>query len=179
MVKQKIQDFYTVAQERDFARNFLFRVVNISTGAGSNISFDEKDLVYIRTFVLPDRAIENAEVPFMGLKFNIPKSVSYPSSSDWKVKFWCDANMVVRNKLEAWTRETFDDDDSTGNYLTPKQSSVVDIVQLDPQLNAIQQIKLVGVYCRGIGAINNIDTGGDGSPLEFEATLSYHYWKRV
>ena len=46
---QTIQGFYTQAQAKDFARNNLFRVLNINFGTGTEVTFDETDLVYATT----------------------------------------------------------------------------------------------------------------------------------
>ena len=48
-INQGIQDFYRVAQDRDFARDFQFRVLNIQAGDASSVAFDEDDLVYIKS----------------------------------------------------------------------------------------------------------------------------------
>jgi len=48
--RQTIQNFYTQAQTKDFARNNLFRVLNINFGGGTDISFDEDDLIYAKVF---------------------------------------------------------------------------------------------------------------------------------
>ena len=44
-VQQTISDFYRVALERDFARDFQFRVLSIENGGASDVTFDEDDLV--------------------------------------------------------------------------------------------------------------------------------------
>ena len=61
-----IQNFFTRAAEKQFSRDFLFRVKQIDvTGPdpGTIIRFDgESDLVYARTAALPGRTIENKNV---------------------------------------------------------------------------------------------------------------------
>ena len=44
-VRQTITDFYRVAQERDFSRDFHFRVLSIDAGDAGGISFDEDEVV--------------------------------------------------------------------------------------------------------------------------------------
>jgi len=51
------------------------------------------------------------------------------------------------------------------------------MVQLDNQLTKIAQYKLVGVSIITCGALGYDMTGG-GSAIEFDATVSYHYWTR-
>ena len=48
-VNQLITDFYRVAATREFARDFNFRVLSINTGGASTVTFDENDLVYVKT----------------------------------------------------------------------------------------------------------------------------------
>ena len=62
---QTIQGFYTQAQAKDFARNNLFRVLNVNFGGGTEVSFDESDLVYATTAELPGKTIGNVAVPYM------------------------------------------------------------------------------------------------------------------
>lgn len=71
-VNQLITDFYRVAATREFARDFNFRVLSINTGGASTVTFDENDLVYVKTASLPERSITNIAVPYMGLNFNLP-----------------------------------------------------------------------------------------------------------
>ena len=54
---QTIQGFYTQAQTKDFARNNLFRVLNINFGGGSEVTFNEDDLVYVTTATLPGKIL--------------------------------------------------------------------------------------------------------------------------
>ena len=85
-VNQTITDFYRVSQERDFQRDFQFRVLNIQGGDGTSTEFSEDDLVYIRTATLPGKSIQNKTVPYMGLQFNIPGSSRYDNSAALSVQ---------------------------------------------------------------------------------------------
>ena len=113
----------------------------------------------------------------MGLNFNIPGTATYPGSEAWDVTFYADSNSQIRQKFEQWTRDTFDDATSTGNYFTPNQTSVIDLVQLDNQLNRVQQYQLVGVSPRQVGALTYNIATGTGDTIEFTATLAFHYYK--
>ena len=77
-INQNIQTFYTQAANKDFARDFLFRVVRMQ-GVGLPDLKDE-DLVYVKAAQLPGRTIENINASYMGLKFNIPGVATYDSS---------------------------------------------------------------------------------------------------
>jgi len=181
---QLIQNFYSTAAARDFARDFNFRVLSISTGgavnaAGQTIEFGDSDLVYVKTATLPERAITNVPVPYMGLNFNLPGNATYPGSDAYSLTFYADAQSQIRQKFEDWSRYTFDDANSTGDYLTPKQTSVINLIQLDNKQNQIAQYSLVGVSPRSVGALSYSIAAGTGQAIEFTATVAYHYFTRT
>jgi len=178
-VNQLITDFYRVATTREFARDFNFRVLSINTGGASTVTFDENDLVYVKTASLPGRNITNVPVPYMGLKFNVPGSVEYPGSEGYEMTFYADANSQIRQKFEQWSTDIFDDSNSTGNYFSPKQTAIIDLVQLDSQLNKVAQYQLVGVSVRNVGPLNYTIAEGTGNVIEFTVTVSFHYWRKL
>lgn len=180
---QLIQNFYSTAAARDFARDFNFRVLSIATGgatdaAGQVISFGDTDLVYVKTATLPERAITNVPVPYMGLNFNLPGNATYPGSESYSMTFYADANSQIRQKFEDWSRYTFDDANSTGDYLTPKQTSVINLVQLNNQMDRVAEYSLIGVSPRSVGALSYSIAAGTGQAIEFTATMAYHYFVR-
>lgn len=178
-VKQTISDFYRVALQRDFARNFQFRLLSINTGGSSSITFDENDLVYLTAGTLPGRSIQNVAVPYMGLNFNIPGVATYDGSDAYNLNFYCDSRSQIRRKFEDWSRDTFDDATSTGNYFTPRQTATIDMLQLDTQLNRVSQYQLVGVSVRNVGPIEYNISSGTGDVVNFTATVAYHYFRRL
>jgi len=178
-VNQLITDFYRVATNREFARDYNFRVLSINTGGASDVTFDQDDLVYVKTASLPARQIKNVEVPYMGLNFNLPGNVTYPGSDSYEMTFYADAQSKIRQKFEQWSIDIFNDANSTGNYFAPKQTAIIDLVQLDNQLNKVAQYQLVGVSVRNVGPINYNIAAGTGETIEFVATVSYHYWRNI
>jgi len=176
-VRQLIGDFYRVAAGRDFQRDVNFRVLSISPG-GTTVTYNEDDLVYARAAALPARAITNVEAKYMGLNFNLPGTAFYPNSNNYQLTFFNDANNNIRQKFEDWTRDTFNDANSTGNYFTPTQSSTIDLVQLDKQMNRVAQYQLVGVSIREVGAISYDFGNGTGQIVSFPVSLAYHYFVR-
>ena len=177
-VRQTIQDFYTQAQVRDFARTNLFRVLNMDFGDGSDVTIGEEDLVYATTASLPAKAIANVAVPYMGLNFNIPGTVSYPGSEAYNITFRADESYSLYEKFQQVVNDTFNDADSTGNYFAPKASSVIDLVQLDKQLDRVSQYQLVGVSIRNLGELSyNITEAG--TEQQFTVALAYHYYRKT
>jgi hypothetical protein len=176
--KQTITDFYRVAQERDFSRDFHFRVLSITAGDSAGISFTEDDLVYVRTATLPGRTIQNKNVSYMGMNFNIPGSVTYDGSSGWALEFYSDQAARLRGMFESWSFDIFDDSTSTGNYNTPSQNSVINLLQLDAQLEAVAEYTLYGCYLTSLGDISYQPSAGSGEPQTFNATMAFQYWRR-
>ncbi|MAF25833.1 hypothetical protein CL634_09710 [bacterium] len=172
-VKQTISDFYRVAQERDFQRDFQFRVLNIQSGDGA-FAVTEDDLVYAQGGTVPGRTIASTDVAFMGLAFKVPGGATYGGT--YELTFYSDREDSLRQLFLQWTRDTFDEGTSSGNYYMPRDTSVVDLVQLDTQLNRVAQYTLVGAFPTTVGDIS-YNVQGTGAPVTFSVTLGYHFIK--
>jgi hypothetical protein len=164
-----IINFYNVATQKEFARDFQFRVDSFGP-------LTKDDLVYLRTANLPAKTISNQTVPYMGLVFNVPGSVLYTGSESWGVTFLADEAMNIRSKLEAWQTEIFDVNTSSGKYGVPQE--ICSISLLDKEFKAIRKYNLIGCYLVGLEALA-YDIKGSGKPQEFNATLAYQYWQQV
>jgi hypothetical protein len=168
---QNISDFYRIAQERDFARQFQFRMIQLA-----NTNFDEEELVYLETATLPGRTINNIQVPYMGLQFNVPGTASYPGSDSYAVTFRCDQNYNIRSVLENATFNTFDDSASIGDYNIARNSSVIVLNLLNKIGGTVRQYTLYGAYVASLGEIS-YDISDNGSIVKVPATLAYQYWR--
>ena len=173
-IKQNIQDFYRVAQERDFARKFQFRVLDVSNQGVPVLTQD--DLVYVTTADLPSRTINTTQIPFMGLSFNIPGTASYSDSGGYMLNFKADSDTVLRRLFEDWTNSIFDDETSAGDYRIHSNSTIT-LAQLDQNMNATHLYKLIGVFPVTVGPLA-YDYSDAGTPVDFTATLAYQYWRR-
>lgn len=176
-VNQGIQNFYRAAADRDFSRDFLFRVTQMQLQGVPALG--EDDLVYVKTAQLPGRDITNVQVPYMGLNLNIPGAVTYPGSAGYNLKFYLDADSQLRNYFEGASRAVFDDLNSTGQYGTPDDDFFIQLAQLDKELEPIAQYKLVGASIRNITGINYNMAGGTGATVELDTTISYHYYTKT
>ena len=179
---QLITNFYTEAINKDFSRDINFRVTQITPDPSLNLGssfIGESDLVYAKSAKLPARNITNQEAKYMGLTFNLPGVVEYPESSNYALEFYCDVNSELRNKFEKWTRLTFNDENSTGNYTVPTRSAVIQLAQINSQLEIVQEYKLVGVSIRQVGNIDYTMAEGTGAVMSFNATFAYHYYELV
>jgi hypothetical protein len=177
--KQDINNFYATAFNRDFARQNLFRLNYITTGA-SQIVFNQSDLVYVTTTSLPQRAIKNIPVPFMGLQFNVPGTANYPGSDTWAVTFRMPADLGIRQKLDNWTRATFNDQDSGFTPGSTGAYNVGDLGEVSLSLMSKQGIPirtylLVGAYCTNIGQYT-LDSTTGGDIVTLQASIAYQFW---
>jgi hypothetical protein len=175
---QTIQGFYTQAQVKDFARNNLFRVLNINFGTGTEVSFDENDLVYATAAQLPGKTINNIAVPYMGLNFNVPGTVTYDGSEGYSLTFRSDESHNLREKFLQVQADTFDDADSTGNYFMPTADAVIDLVLLNKELDRVAQYQLVGCSIRNVGP-QEYNVTSTGEVVEFTTTVAYHYFRKT
>lgn len=175
-VAQDIQSFYKSALERDFARDFNFRVTQFQL-QGVEPLFDD-DLVYVKAADLPGIQNTNVEVPYMGLPFNVPGNATFPGSDSYKLTFYLDANSELRNFFERAARQLFDVNVSTGNYNTPGIGNFIELQQLDKANEPIPggRYKLIGASFRNVGAVNYKIAEGKGSFVEIEVTVSYHFY---
>jgi hypothetical protein len=171
---QNIQNFYQTAYKKDFARKNLFRVVGIQTGI-AGLTFDDTDLVYVTSASLPQRAINNVKVPFMGMSFNVPGTANYPGNDGWKIKFRMPQDLSIRAKLEAWTRVIFNDATTTGAYGLNNLGTIwISLMSKGGQ--PIRNYKLIGAYCVSMGDYG-LDVTDGGTIVEQEATIAYQYWE--
>ena len=181
-----IQDFMNQAAQRQFSRDFLFRVRQINiTGLTLN---GETDLLYAKSATLPGRNIENKVVKYSGQDFNLPGKSAYPGSDSWSVDFYMDANLDLRKQLEKASRTLFNNETTTGNICMPGYESIItlDVIQIPCSaggsansngLTTVKTIELVGASLRNIGEVAYEIAEGTGEVKNFNATFSYHFYK--
>jgi len=172
LTQQGIRNFHEVAGRKDFFRQNLFRIINFGGNA-----LGQDDLIYIESATLPSKTINNIQVPYMGLQFNVPGTVQYPNSNAWSVNIRMDAGLEIRDKLEDWMRRIFDDADSTGDYSIPDgDDGVTSLILLDKKGATLRQYDLYGCYLTNLGEFTlNIGTAGD--IVTAPATIAYQYWR--
>lgn len=176
-----IQDFYTLAQQVDFARLHQFRLIEW-TWNGQSIFLDGTDHhVYLETASLPGREITNVPVPFMGLNFNIPGLATYSGSANYPVVFRSDSYYFLRQCIEHATRKVFNDATSVGDYNTPNTASYMILQTVDKYLNGdggptgTPYYTLWGASLINTGQID-YNLGDTGQIAKVNGTLTYHYW---
>jgi len=175
-VNQNIQNFYRTAADKDFSRDFLFRVTQMQLQGVP--ALEEGDLVYVKTASLPGRNIGNVAVPYMGLNLNVPGAVTYPGSDGYPLSFYLDGESSLRNYFETASRSLFDDQTSTGEYGTPDDDFFIQLAQLDKDLEPITEYKLVGASLRTVGGIGYEIATGTGATVSVDATISYHFYTK-
>jgi hypothetical protein len=166
-----IQNFYNVAARHDFARLFQFRVDFLG-----NVPFGEKHLTYVETATLPGRSINNVVVPYMGMNFNVPGTISYPGSTNYTLTFRCDEDYDIRSSLEAMMFDTFDEAFSAGNYRLPGEESKLVMTLLNKDFEPVRAYTLFGVYVQAIQD-TQYDIKDTGTIATVQATLAYQFWR--
>ncbi len=175
-VNQNIQNFYRAAADKDFSRDFLFRVTQLQLQGVPALT--EDDLIYVKTAELPGRQIGNVAVPYMGLNLNVPGAVTYPGSEGYNLDFYLDGESSIRNYFETASRSLFDDQTSTGEYGTPDDDFYIQLAQLDKDLEPIAEYKLVGASLRSVNGIGYDIANGSGATVSVNATVSYHFYTK-
>jgi len=175
-VNQNIQNFYRIAADKDFSRDFLFRVTQMQLQGVP--ALDEGDLIYVKTASLPGRNIGNIAVPYMGLQLNVPGAATYPGSDAYALSFYLDAESSLRNYFEQASRSLFDDQTSTGEYGTPDDDFFIQLAQLDKELEPVAEYKLVGASLRAVNNVAYDIPGGTGATVQIDATVSYHFYTK-
>lgn len=171
-----IHNFYNEAVKKDFTRDFQLRVIDIAGITNQN------DNVYIETATLPGYSVTNVPVLFMGLSFNVPGSAKFEGSAGWAVKFRCDVELELREKMINWQSQIFSafpdrGTPSTGNYSPKGIDSIARLVVHRRDGKPARTIKLVGIWPVKISDMQYAQTG-DGKIVTFDATLAYQWWQR-
>jgi hypothetical protein len=174
-VNQIISNFISVASQKDFARDNLFRVMEFKTRV---LSLDENELLYCRGAKVPGRETPTAQVSYHGMKMNYNKStVDYPGSDSYELEFYLDAKGELRKKFEEASRIIFNDISNTGNWRFPSTSDVITIAQLGFNMEAIRYFNLYGVTLKSIDVIDGKPSDGQGEAVMVKVTLSYLYYR--
>ena len=172
---QTIQTFFQEAIQRDFSRDFLFRVQNVNFGPGGPVLTDN-DLVYARTAILPERTIGDIGVKYRGLEFHVPGSVTYGSANAFTLDFYCDSDIRLREILLAESRRVFNDQTTTGDYRIAGPGASITLQQINKALLPVMEYKLIGCSIRQVGSVQYSMADGSGQIANFSVTMAYHYF---
>lgn len=166
-----IQKFYSVAQNRDFARLFQFKLISFG-----DIIFNDNHFVYVESASIPGRSITNIPVTYMGMDFNTPGTVKYPGSAAYNVTFRCDQRYDIRAALEASTFNTFDESTSMGNYGVPGTDRTLTMQLFNKEMRPVRHYSLYGVWVQSI-ADTAYDVKDTGTVQTVQCTLAYQFWR--
>lgn len=161
-----LQQFYTAAQDQEFARDFQFKVLTLGP-------LSPTEELYITTSTLPGLGIYDQQVTFFGHNFHVPGTVNYESNGSWTVTFHCDEAQNIREKLIAWQKEIFNFETSTGKYGVPVEEA--SICMVNKALEPTRTFILKGIYPVKVDDIQ-YDAQGNGKTQTFSATFAYQWW---
>lgn len=180
-----INTFFTLASQRQFARDFFLRVKQVEL-PGLSLN-GETDLVFAKTAALPGRDIENKIVNYSGQQFNLNGKSSYPGSESYSIEFYHTQDLDLRKKLETASRAAFDNETTTGQMCMPGPEAyiILDLLGVPcgqnnaggQGLEIIDQVKFVGVSIRNIGEVQYSIADGTGEVLSIPCTFSYHWYE--
>ena len=171
-----IQTFFSKAAQKQFARDFLFRVKQIDLVDGHHFN-GEDQLVYARTAVLPGRNIEDKSVNYFGQEFHVPGKSTYPNSAAYSIEFYHDENIDLRSQFERASRSVFNNETSTGQYGLPGPENVIVLDVINKELEIVKTIRLIGASIRDVGEISYSIADGTGEVLNFPVTFAYHFYQ--
>lgn len=172
-INQIISNFNTVAAQRDFSRNNLYRLMSLKT---RTLELDESDLLYCRGAQIPGRENPSGSVTYHGMDFHYPKSSIKYEGGGYTLKFLVDANGEIRKKFEEASRIIFNDQSNTGNWRVPGSSDQITLAMLGFNMEPIKYFTLYGVCLTKISSYDS-DFGGDGGHIEISVTFTYNYYK--
>ena len=171
------ETFYNTVAKTGLARDFLFRVKNI-TVEGAVLNDEAGGLIYARAAAYPGRVIEDMPVNFYGHEYHHAGRALYPSAGSYTVEFYVPGDLSVREMLEKGSRTSHEmgigiTGIDKGEYVllepqSPKDSSTGAI--------AGRPIKLHGAQIREIGDINYLIADGTGEVVVFSVTFAYQYY---
>lgn len=179
-MSQGIQNFYDAIQRKGLHRDFQFRIAQIG-----DVILDDSELILLKTSNLPGKEVANHEVPYMGVKFNLPGCAFYPGSSDWGVEFWMSQDFSLRDKFERAIDSIFDDKregsmgvGGAGNMGMPGVDKVIELDLIGDDLSVLRTYFLIGCYVKKIEE-TPYSLGGTGEPTTIKASLAYQYWAKM
>lgn len=183
-----ITDFYKTATSRGFARTNLFRINSISRssediyrpdGGTPGTKKGDNLFLYAQNGTIPSRTISTTSVDFKSFKYTIPMVAQYTESSSWAVTFYCDRDYIIRNVLEKWSVDTFDEHTSLSNkpnwwdcnielHLLNNSGPNKDTTSV------LRKYNLIGAFLQNVGAIEYATAAG-GDIARVQATIGYQY----
>ena len=177
-VNQTIGKFIQVAGSKDFARDNLFRIMQLSC---RNLTLSEEDLVYAKGGKLPGRVTTVGEnVKYMGMTLPYTKStVEYPGNTDYEIEFYLDKDSELVHKFERASRQAFNDQTTTGDWRFPSTSDVMTVAALDINLDPIEYITFYGVSFVKFDEMEFKIAESTGEAIAVKAHISYLYYKRT
>lgn len=177
-VNQTIGKFIQVASTKDFARDNLFRIVQLSC---KNLTLSEEDLIYAKGGKLPGRNTPVSDnVKYMGMTLPYSRSiVEYPNNTDYEIEFYLDKDSELVHKFERASRQTFNDATTTGDWRFPNINDVMTVAALDINLEPIEYITFYGISFVKFDEIDFKIADSEGTAITVKAHISYLYYKRT
>jgi hypothetical protein len=183
-----IHNFFDRAIENEFARDYLFRVTEItfdgaSRGSELPLTLGPESLIYAKTAKLPARTIVNHNVRYSGQNFNVPGSVEYPGSDSYTIQFYCPEYLGLRERFMNESVRTFNSFDGVagsgqGGGSIANRRSLIKLKTFNKNYDQLYTYTLLGCSIREVGELEYNIAEGNGAVLSFNVNIAYHMFKR-
>lgn len=196
--------FYTTAQKLGFARDNLFRLIEIGP---LKLNTENSDyLIYFKSATLPARSIKTSKLYYQSFGFNVPLAMSYPESANWKVTFYSDKEYLIKKLFDSWSEKTYNEQTFTRNpeywgniiFELCKFDGAENITTSDgsktitpsnfkdersekisgPSLKGVQKYKLHGCFPTTVSSINYNATS-TGNIVSLDISIAYQYIESI
>lgn len=178
-----LTDFITAANTLGFGKKYNFQVTDI-TGLPDSIKLDESYLLYVESFVLPSRKTNTTTVPYKAFDFNVPTNTSFVNSASWRVTFFSDENLLIKELFEKWCDMLYNpiynysDSSLYGDptYTKPFGDCNLQLDLKNDNNDTVKTITLYGVFPVLVEGIEyNVGDAGD-TVARLPITLAYQYF---
>lgn len=172
---KKLNGYYQVLKTIGLRKDFQFQITVDriedgieSAGSGETMTFT----FFAQASTVPGFTQGVNETQYHGMTFRSPANITF--ESPWSITVRCDADMKIRDAVEAWIKESADlEKGGGGNKKIPQYNAKVDL--LDDELEKINKTYILeGVFPESLGELTIDHASTEIST--FDLSIAYQYW---
>jgi hypothetical protein len=143
-----------------------------------------EDLLYAKTGKLPARNISNQTVNTQDKLSIFPGAHEFPGSENYEIEMYCPETSSIRELLMNESTRTFGNvfgiagGGQNGGSIA-NENSIITLLQLNKNLDAIYQYRLIGCSIRSVGEVSYEIAEGVGAVKSFTLGVAYHFFDRT
>jgi hypothetical protein len=168
-------NFFSTAARLGFSKKFNFQVLDISNMPDVG-NIDENYLLYVQSASLPSVKNNTTTVPYKAFDFVVPTNTTFPEQSRWRVTFFSDNNLLIRNMFENWSKAIYNPfTNSTDKTAINFGNCILTMKVLRDDQSDAQIYKLYGVFPVLVETVDYdiSDTGTNVSKLAVALAFQY------